>query len=116
MIQFARSKIEQAGLSDRWQGIEMDFGDWANENSVVETVDACVSSLAIHHLTDEMKLQLFRHIRQSLNAGGVFWNADSVVQESGLLCEGYKQLREEWASGQGITVASITKTIQYLRG
>ena len=111
MIQFARSKIEQAGLSDRWRGIEMDFGDWANGTEAVETVDACVSSLAIHHLTDIMKLQLFRRIRQSLNPGGVFWNADPVVQESGLLCEVYKQLREDWASGQGITLEDVRAKI-----
>jgi len=30
MLDFARAKIESAGYAARWTGIEMDFGEWAN--------------------------------------------------------------------------------------
>ena len=30
MLDFARAKIESAGYAARWTGIELDFGEWAN--------------------------------------------------------------------------------------
>jgi tRNA (cmo5U34)-methyltransferase len=40
---------------------------------------AVISSLAIHHLTDENKRDLFRRIHQSLAPGGVFINAEQIL-------------------------------------
>ncbi|MEQ8540603.1 MAG: hypothetical protein RIB93_24495 [Coleofasciculus sp. D1-CHI-01] len=58
-----------------------------------------------------MKVKLFTKIRESLNPGGVFWNADPVVPESQLLSETYKRIREEWCVKQGTTLAEVrTKT------
>lgn len=112
MIEFATAKLETAGYRQQWTGIEGDFGDWANHQlSVGGGFDACVSSLAIHHLTDEMKVKLFTKIRESLNPGGVFWNADPVVPESPILSETYKHIREEWCVKQGTTLTEVrTKT------
>ena len=105
MIELAKSKIETAEFGDRWQGIEMDFGDWAKgeTEAVGHQFDAVVSSLAIHHLTNEMKLMLFRQINHSLNPSGVFWNADPVIQEYPLLSSVYQNLRDSWLSMQGIS-------------
>lgn len=36
MIEYARQKIEAAGYGNRWQGIAMDFGDWAMGKQVRE--------------------------------------------------------------------------------
>lgn len=108
MIEFAQSKLEKAGYGQQWTGIEGDFGDWANDQlSVGKGFDACVSSLAIHHLRDEMKLKLFRKISESLGLGGVFWNADPVLAESTALWEVYQSKREKWAAQQGITLAEV---------
>lgn len=110
MLQFTRGKIQAAGYTDRWTGLEADFGEWANnsEASAIGTgFDACVSSLAIHHLADEIKLTLFRRIRQSLTSNGVFWNADPILPESPALAEVYKGIREEWANQQGKTLAEV---------
>jgi tRNA (cmo5U34)-methyltransferase len=41
--------------------------------------DAVVSSVAIHHLTDEDKRSLFRRIYQSLTPSGVFVNAEQIL-------------------------------------
>jgi trans-aconitate 2-methyltransferase len=54
-----------------------------------------------------MKLKLFSRIRQSLNPGGVFWNADPVLPESPILLEVYKSIREDWAAKQGATLAEV---------
>ena len=82
MLQFAKQKIQAFGYADRWTGIEADFGNWANDPTTAEIgtgFDACISSLAIHHLTDEMKLKLFGRIRTCLNPNGWFWNADPIL-------------------------------------
>lgn len=112
MIQFAQKKIHAAGYADRWTGIEADFGDWANHAlELGESFDACVSSLAIHHLSDEMKLKLFQRIGESLNPGGVFWNADPILPESPVMQEIYQTAREEWTLQQGTTLAEIRDKI-----
>jgi tRNA (cmo5U34)-methyltransferase len=41
--------------------------------------DAVVSSVAIHHLSDEDKRNLFKQIYQSLAPGGVFINAEQIL-------------------------------------
>jgi tRNA (cmo5U34)-methyltransferase len=111
MLQFAQDKITAAGYEQRWVGIEADFGDWANNPEKFGTgskFNACVSSLAIHHLKDEMKLQLFQRIRESLSPGGCFWNADPTLPESQILAEIYKAAREEWVTLQGTTLEEIS--------
>ncbi|MFQ3679441.1 MAG: class I SAM-dependent methyltransferase [Pseudanabaenaceae cyanobacterium] len=88
MLARAREKIEAAGWGDRWQGYEADFGDW-----VLPSCDACVSSLAIHHLENEMKRVLFGRIAAALTLGGWFWNGDPVLPESPWLATVYAEAR-----------------------
>lgn len=110
MLQFAQDKITAAGYQQRWTGIQADFGDWTNnpENlDIGSKFDACVSSLAIHHLQDEMKLKLFERIAASLTQNGCFWNADPTLPESPALAEVYKAAREEWSLQQGISLTEI---------
>lgn len=109
MLQFAQNKITTAGYQHRWTGIETDFGDWATnpQKLAISKFDACVSSLAIHHLEDEMKLKLFQGVQKSLNPNGCFWNADLILPESPTLTEVYNATREEWATQQGKNLAEI---------
>ncbi|PSB53408.1 SAM-dependent methyltransferase [filamentous cyanobacterium Phorm 6] len=110
MLDFARAKIESAGYAARWTGIELDFGEWANNpnfSGLGDKFNAGISSLAIHHLEDEMKLKLFQRIGESLTAGGCFWNADPVLSESAAMKDIYQAAREDWALSQGETLAQI---------
>ena len=110
MLQFAQDKITAAGYQQRWTGIQADFGDWTNNPEHLDIgseFDACVSSLAIHHLQDEMKLKLFERISASLTENGCFWNADPTLPESPALAEVYKAAREEWSLQQGISLTEI---------
>ena len=114
MLDFARAKIESAGYAARWTGIELDFGEWANNPNFLglgDKFNACISSLAIHHLEDEMKLKLFQRIRQSLDAGGCFWNADPLLAESAGMTDIYQAAREDWALSQGETLAQIRANV-----
>jgi tRNA (cmo5U34)-methyltransferase len=110
MISFAQRKVVQAGYEQRWLGKEADFGEWANHPDKFDfgaNFDACISSLAIHHLTDEMKQNLFTRIYKTLSTGGCFWNADPTLAEAPALAEVYKLAREEWAIQQGTTLADV---------
>lgn len=110
MLKFAQDKFQTAGYGDRAHVVEADFGAWASEELSLpldQAFDACISSLAIHHLADDIKLKLFRRIRQVLQPGGCFWNADPVLPESPQLADTYKAVREEWAAQQGTTLAEV---------
>ncbi|MEA5505278.1 class I SAM-dependent methyltransferase [Halotia wernerae UHCC 0503] len=110
MLQFAQDKITAAGYQQQWTGIQADFGEWANNPeklNIGKEFDGCVSSLAIHHLQDEMKLQLFQRIARSLNQEGCFWNADPILPESPTLAEVYQAAREEWAVQQGTNLTEV---------
>ena len=114
MLSYAQSKINAAGYADRWTAIQADFGEWADKKeatTIGNSFDACVSSLAIHHLKDEMKLKLFHRIRESLNPGGAFWNADPILPESEFLGQVYLAARENWARQEGTTLAKIRAKI-----
>ncbi|MCS7293429.1 MAG: class I SAM-dependent methyltransferase [Gloeomargarita sp. SKYBB_i_bin120] len=74
-----------------------DFGEWAlhpDRFPAIEPVDACVSALAIHHLSDDMKGQLFRQILAHLRPGGCFWNADPVVAPHAYSAALYQRVRQ----------------------
>ncbi|MEJ6483546.1 class I SAM-dependent methyltransferase [Nostoc punctiforme UO1] len=110
MLQFAQDKITASGYQKRWVGTQADFGDWANNPEKLDIgseFNACVSSLAIHHLQDEMKLKLFSRIAASLTQDGCFWNGDPILPESSALAEVYQAAREEWSVEQGTNLTEI---------
>ena len=110
MLTAAQAKIQAAGFAEQLTWIEADFGNWAAGNEEVwpeSPFDACVSSLAIHHLSDPMKLQLFQQIYKCLKPGGCFWNADPILPESPALAEIYQRVREAWTAQQGTTLAEV---------
>ncbi|QLE49315.1 class I SAM-dependent methyltransferase [Nostoc sp. C057] len=110
MLQFAQDKITASGYQKRWVSTQADFGDWANNPEKLDIgskFDACVSSLAIHHLQDEMKLKLFSRIAASLTQDGCFWNGDPILPESSTLAEVYQAAREEWSVEQGTNLTEI---------
>jgi trans-aconitate 2-methyltransferase len=110
MLSYAQAKVQAAGCTERVTWVEADFGNWAEGG--VEALqgaefDACVSSLAIHHLSDAMKLCLFQRIHQSLKPNGCFWNADPILPESPALADVYRSVGEEWAAQHGTTLAEV---------
>ncbi|MDB9372987.1 class I SAM-dependent methyltransferase [Nodularia sphaerocarpa] len=110
MLQSAGDKIKSAGYEQQWTGIQADFGEWAENPEKLDIgneFDACVSSLAIHHLDDQMKLKLFQRIAASLNQGGYFGNADPTLPESPVLAEVYQKARKDWAAQQGINLTEV---------
>lgn len=110
MLEFARNKIIASGYKQRWTGRQVDFGEWAdypNKFNFGTEFDACISSLAIHHLDNQMKLKLFQQIASHLQEGGCFWNADPILPESEALRVVYQAAREDWASQQGTDLSAV---------
>jgi trans-aconitate 2-methyltransferase len=116
MLAFAQDKLHRAGYGDRVTWLEADFGAWADdakdgEPLTIHRFDTCISSLAIHHLDDATKQKLFQTIRQQLQPGGCFWNADPVLPESLVLESIYQAARKAWAQQRGIDLAAVRSQI-----
>lgn len=60
-----------------------------------EKFDIIISSLSIHHLSDEEKRKLYKRIYLSLNPEGVFINADQVLGQTPFIENLYKN---DWKS------------------
>ncbi|MDE4078866.1 class I SAM-dependent methyltransferase [Methanosphaera sp. Vir-13MRS] len=76
MIDIAKEK-----LSD-YDNIEYVNGDFTIVD-IIDKYDAIISSLALHHIpSDEEKKEMYQHIYDALNVGGVFYNADVIKPNS----------------------------------
>ncbi|MEO3816944.1 methyltransferase domain-containing protein [Plantactinospora sp. B24E8] len=69
--------------------------------------DAVVSALAIHHLDDVTKRDLYRRIRQVLVPGGVFVNADQVAGPTPDLDLRYDEVWQAQITALGATEEEI---------
>ena len=112
MIEFISDKLSDH--QDRLKTIQLDFGAWANDelkSDIGNNFDAVISSLAIHHLSDEMKGKLYEKIASSLKPNGRFWNADPLLPEFSELSEIYQQSRERWAAKQGLDLETVRSKV-----
>ncbi len=83
-----------ARAADRFAGeplVELHPHELAMPLPVEGPFDAVVSGLAIHHLEDERKRELFGEIRALLAPGGVFANLDLVSSASPQLHERFRR-------------------------
>jgi tRNA (cmo5U34)-methyltransferase len=79
----ARSRNALAGFGQRFEGTEFELAGRA-WRQFPWPLDACVSSLVIHHLDGDGKRALFKDIAAALAPGGVFLIADLVMPKSPL--------------------------------
>ncbi len=83
--------------SDRATFVERDFTDPLPRGPW----DAIVSALAIHHLADDDKRDLFTRVLGGLKPGGVFVNAEQVIGPSPRFTEFYERWHEARARQAG---------------
>jgi tRNA (cmo5U34)-methyltransferase len=92
MIAVARAKLK------RYSQVKFVAADF-NAFEFRDNYDVVVSSLALHHLrTDEDKQNIYRRIYESLNPGGVFYNADVVLASNDFLQSVYMNEWREFMS------------------
>ena len=77
MIEMARVR-----LKDRTDQVEFQKGDFRELNLANESLDLVVSTLALHHLTENEKFHLLKSIRSALMPGGYFFNGDLIASEN----------------------------------
>lgn len=77
--------------------------------------DAVVSALAIHHLDDGGKRDLYRRIRQVLVPGGVFVNAEQVAGATPDLDHRYDEVWLAQVTALGATEAEIAGARERMR-
>lgn len=74
--------------------------------------DAIISSLAIHHLSDEKKARLFHRVSEALVSDGIFINADQVAGPTPWHTDVYRAMHEEQARELGTDDVEWTAALQ----
>jgi tRNA (cmo5U34)-methyltransferase len=113
MVDGARPMLDRATtlLGDRAIPCLADLRDPFPEGSF----DAVVSALAIHHLADEDKRDLFRRVKICLEPGGVFINAEQVLAPTRALAEADAKWHRDAASALGATGREWAKAEELMR-
>ncbi|MCS7274315.1 MAG: class I SAM-dependent methyltransferase [Candidatus Bipolaricaulota bacterium] len=101
MLEVAREKLSPYCGRIRW--IEGDFA----HTDFPSGCDVVISTLAIHHLTDPQKLELFRKIHKALKTEGWFVNGDVVLFESDRHAFLHDQVRAEHALTHGVALHTL---------
>jgi tRNA (cmo5U34)-methyltransferase len=76
--------------------------------------DAVISALAIHHLSDDEKRDLYRRVFDVLAPGGIFINAEQVLGVSPRLEKLFEDVHLDRARALGSSKAEIAGAIQRL--
>jgi tRNA (cmo5U34)-methyltransferase len=74
--------------------------------------EAVISSLSIHHLTDEEKQDLFRRVNRLVRDGGVFINVDQIRAESPAMEEMYRLRWLDHVRREGATEQQIAESLK----
>lgn len=101
MLAVCQEKLKKFG--DRVRLIEGDF----SQTEFPQGCDVVISTLAIHHLPDPQKLELFQKIYRVLKREGWFVNGDVVLFESDRHALLQDQVRSEHASAQGVDISAL---------
>lgn len=110
LFDFSPRMLEQAHdlLGDRISTVTGDMyegipaGPW----------DAVISALAIHHMTDEGKLDVYNRAFRELRPDGIFVNAEHVLAETPDLQEHYAEWHRTQAFEKGLTEAEWIDTVE----
>ncbi len=106
MLSVCREKLKRFG--GQVQLIEGDF----TTTDFPCGCDVVISTLAIHHLTDPQKLELFKKIYSVLKREGWFVNGDVVLFESSRHIFLQDQVRTEHASASGVALDALDAETQ----
>jgi tRNA (cmo5U34)-methyltransferase len=95
-------------LGDRASYVVADLGDELPDGPW----DAVVSALAIHHLSDAGKQELFTRVRAALAPGGVFVNAEQILGPTPALDAEYLRRHRDAALALGASEAEWSAALE----
>jgi tRNA (cmo5U34)-methyltransferase len=101
------ARIRFAGQAAQFNYVLQDYRDLKG----VGVYDLVISSLSIHHLTDEEKQALFGRIFRVLKAGGIFINIDQIRGETDAIRELYWKHWLEQVRSAGCAKERIQESI-----
>ena len=90
---------------------ELDF----SQEPFKEKYDLIISALAIHHLEDEQKMQLYQNIYDALNPGGIFINADQVKGRTSGFDDYYKTKWKTDISTSGLDETAVNSALERIK-
>ena len=91
MMQQARARLREKAQALTWKICT--FQELAQTTADLPRLDAVVSSFALHHLSAEQKLELYRALREKIQPGGWLINADIVAMPETEIEARYQRLR-----------------------
>lgn len=97
-----RDPLPAAGGAGAAGGAAADAGDDGSSTGAAGW-DAIVSALAIHHLDDAGKRDLFARVHTALRPGGVFVNAEQVLGRTPAIQAGYRTWHRATSAALGTT-------------
>jgi len=77
--------------------------------------DAVVSALAVHHLDDQGKRDLFAELHNALAPGGIFVNAEQVGAPTALFADAYAAWHERRATELGLSAEQWSSAVERMR-
>jgi tRNA (cmo5U34)-methyltransferase len=77
--------------------------------------DAVISALAIHHLEDPVKRELYARVRETLAPGGVFVNAEQVKGKTPLLQDAHRRWHHRRALELGASERDWAQACERMR-
>ncbi|RAK17351.1 tRNA (cmo5U34)-methyltransferase [Anoxybacillus vitaminiphilus] len=114
---YPRANITLIDISEKMMEIaKKRFANYPNVNYIVDDYtkhefntkfDMIVSSLSIHHLTDDEKKSLYRRVYSLLNEDGLFLNADQVLGHTPFIDALYKNDWQNKIENSGLTREEI---------
>lgn len=78
----------------RYTYVEFDLAGGVWPESIPGDVKAIISSLCVHHLTDQRKQELFAEIREHLAPGGWYFNYDPVSPQDDVVGEMWERAND----------------------
>lgn len=105
MLEQARTRFPASS------GVEYRLGSMA-DTDLGAGWDLVISALAIHHLADEEKRDLYRRIHGSLKPGGLFVNAEQVAGPDPVADERYATIWLEQVRRLGVSEEDIDKALE----
>lgn len=109
MLAKARERMQPYGA--RAQVLQLDMTELAQ----LGRFDLVVSALAIHHLADAQKQQLFRAILGALVPGGRFVNVEQILGPTALVEQMYEQVWLSSARAKGVGEDDLAAAIERMR-